>query len=87
MTGYEASLSSRLIFTYFPLHILLRFMSKHQRKSLFSEISLKSLLKIIIKKKHLPAGVVWDEVATVLDTGLTRENKILFHTSLIDMKF
>ena len=22
-------------------------------------------------KNHLPVGVVWDEVATVLDTGLT----------------
>ena len=32
-------------------------------------------------------GVVWDEVATVLDTGLTRENKIRLHNSLIDVKF
>ena len=38
-------------------------------KTIFVEI----VLKLIEKENgnHLPVGVVWDEVATVLDTGLT----------------
>ena len=38
-------------------------------KTIFDKI----VLKLIEKENgnHLPVGVVWDEVATVLDTGLT----------------
>ena len=32
-------------------------------------------------KNHLPVGVVWEEMATVLDTGLT----VLRYTTIKDM--
>ena len=32
-------------------------------------------------KNHLPVGVVWEEVATVLDTGLT----VLRYTTIKDL--
>ena len=74
MTGYQ------IHFAYFtPIYFVT------SKNVLFWWNSFKSLFKI--RKKHLPAGVVWDEVATVLDTGLTMENKIRLHNSLIDVEF